>query len=187
MRTGRGTARTARTSREEDFREFAAGRTNQLFRSACLLAGGDTYLAEDLVQETLGRMYALWGRVSRIDNPAAYAQTVLVRTFLTHQRRRSAGERPLGEIPEPAPGTGGPGGSGGPDDDPALRIALLGALGRLAPKDRAVVVLRYWEDRSVEETAEAMNVSSAAVRTRSVRALAKLREQLSGHYAEFAA
>ncbi|MFE3600549.1 SigE family RNA polymerase sigma factor [Streptomyces sp. NPDC059096] len=183
----------SRTSREEDFREFAAGRTNHLFRSACLLTSGDTHLAEDLVQETLGRMYALWGRVSRIDNPAGYAQTVLVRTFLTHRRRRSAGERPLGEIPESAGspvgagGSAGPGGAGGPGDDPALRVALLDALGQLAPKDRAVVVLRYWEDRSVEETAEAMNVSSAAVRTRSVRALAKLRERLGGQYAEFAA
>lgn len=72
------------------------------------------------------------------------------------------------------------------DEDPALRLALLDALARLAPKDRAVVVLRYWEDRSVEETAEAMRVSSAAVRTRSVRALAKLREHLGGSLAELA-
>ncbi|MFI5757957.1 SigE family RNA polymerase sigma factor [Streptomyces sp. NPDC051569] len=166
-----------RLSRADEFREFAGARTNQLFRSACLLTSGDTHLAEDLVQETLGRMYAVWGRVSRIDNPAGYAHTVLVRTFLTHQRRRSATERPVGELPESAQYSGG---------DPALRIALLAALGQLAPKDRAVVVLRYWEDRSVEETAGAMNVSSAAVRTRSVRALAKLREHMGGRFAEFA-
>ncbi|GAA0615812.1 SigE family RNA polymerase sigma factor [Streptomyces crystallinus] len=170
--------RKARQTRTEEFLEFASGRANHLFRSACLLTSGDTHLAEDLVQETLGRMYALWGRVSRIDNPAAYAQTILVRTFLTHRRRRSADERPLGELPDHAVTTAG---------DPALRLALLDALARLAPKDRAVVVLRYWEDRSVEETAEAMRVSSAAVRTRSVRALAKLREQLGGTLAELAA
>ncbi|MEV8393360.1 SigE family RNA polymerase sigma factor [Streptomyces sp. NPDC057539] len=174
-RTGGG--ERSGTSRADDFREFAAARTNQLFRSASLLTGGDTHLAEDLVQETLGRMYALWGRVARIDNPAGYAQTVLVRTFLTHQRRRSATERPLGELPEPAQVLG---------DDVDLRIALLDALGRLSAKDRAVVVLRYWEDRSVEETADAMQVSSAAVRTRSVRALAKLRDQLDGKFAELA-
>ncbi|MFJ4922305.1 SigE family RNA polymerase sigma factor [Streptomyces sp. NPDC088725] len=180
-----GVAR-GRRSRADEFREFAVGRTNQLYRSACLLTSGDTHLAEDLVQETLGRMYALWGRIPRIDNPAAYAQTVLVRTYLTHKRRRSAGEWPVGDVPEPserasyAPHASDSGG------DPALRVALLDALGRLAAKDRAVVVLRYWEDRSVEETARAMNVSSAAVRTRSVRALAKLREQLGGHFAEFA-
>ncbi|MBD0742069.1 SigE family RNA polymerase sigma factor [Streptomyces sp. CBMA152] len=167
-----------RQSRAEEFMEFAAGRANHLFRSACLLTSGDVHLAEDLVQETLGRMYALWGRMSRIDNPAGYAQTVLVRTFLTHRRRRSATERPLGELPDRAEHS---------DEDPALRLALLDALGRLAPKDRAVVVLRYWEDRSVEETADAMHVSSAAVRTRSVRALAKLREHLGGSLAELSA
>ncbi|MGI5481502.1 SigE family RNA polymerase sigma factor [Streptomyces lavendofoliae] len=167
-----------RKSRADEFMEFAAGRTGHLFRSACLLTSGDTHLAEDLVQETLGRMYALWGRMARIDNPSAYAQTVLVRTYLTQRRRRSSGERPLAELPESAPGRG---------DDPALRVALLDALARLAPKDRAVVVLRYWEDRSVEETAAAMNVSSAAVRTRSTRALARLREQLGGDLSELAA
>ncbi|MET9604026.1 SigE family RNA polymerase sigma factor [Streptomyces sp. NPDC006512] len=169
-----------RQGRRDGFREFAAGRSGHLYRSACLLASGDTHLAEDLVQETLGRMYLLWGRISRIDNPAAYAQTVLVRAFLTHQRRRSAGERPLGEFPEP----GGHQAAGA--GDPLLRLTLLEALGRLAPKDRAVLVLRYWEDRSVEETADAMSVSSAAVRTRSSRALARLREQLGGSLAEFA-
>ncbi|MEW2634760.1 SigE family RNA polymerase sigma factor [Streptomyces sp. NPDC048389] len=167
-----------RVSRTEEYREFAANRAAHLYRSACLLAGGDTHLAEDLVQETLGRMYVVWGRVSRIDNPAGYAQTVLVRAFLTHRRRRSASERPVGELPDSALLSG---------DDPELRLALLGALDRLSPKDRAVVVLRYWEDRSIEETADAMNVSSAAVRTRAVRALGKLREQLGGSLVEFAA
>ncbi|WP_328537463.1 SigE family RNA polymerase sigma factor [Streptomyces sp. NBC_00344] len=166
-----------RQSRTDDFREFAVGRATHLFRSACLLTSGDTHLAEDLVQETLGRMYGLWGRVARIDNPAGYAQTVLVRTFLTHQRRRSSAERPVDEVPE-GPVYGG--------EDLALRVALLDALSRLAPKDRAVVVLRYWEDRSIEETADALHLSSAAVRTRSVRALARLREQLGGSLTEFA-
>ncbi|MEU9301367.1 SigE family RNA polymerase sigma factor [Streptomyces sp. NPDC048269] len=167
-----------RQGRRDGFREFAAGRSGHLYRSACLLASGDTHLAEDLVQETLGRMYLLWGRISRIDNPAAYAQTVLVRAFLTHQRRRSAGERPVGELPDPGAAAGA--------GDPALRLTLLEALGRLAPKDRAVLVLRYWEDRSVEETADAMNVSSAAVRTRTSRALGRLREQLGGDLAALA-
>ncbi|MEU7602507.1 SigE family RNA polymerase sigma factor [Streptomyces sp. NPDC040724] len=166
--------------RRDGFREFAAGRSGHLYRSACLLASGDTHLAEDLVQETLGRMYLRWGRISRIDNPAAYAQTVLVRAFLTHQRRRSAGERPVGEFPD----AGVPATAGGAD--PELRLTLLQALGKLAPKDRAVLVLRYWEDRSVEETADAMNSSSAAVRTRTSRALARLREQLGGSLAAFA-
>ncbi|MCX4583761.1 SigE family RNA polymerase sigma factor [Streptomyces sp. NBC_01481] len=164
-----------RQSHADEFMDFAAGRTGHLFRSACLLTSGDTHLAEDLVQETLSRLYVQWGRVSRVDNPAGYAQTVLVRTFLTYRRRRSADERPLGELPD-IPIIAG--------SDPLLRLALLQALGQLPPKDRAVVVLRYWEDRSVEETADAMNASSAAVRTRSTRALARLRAQLGGSLAE---
>jgi RNA polymerase sigma-70 factor (sigma-E family) len=167
-----------RGERDEAYLEFATERGGQLFRSACLLTGGDTHLAEDLTQETLGRMYALWGRIARIDNPAAYAQTVLVRVFLTQRRRRAASERPVGELPEDA---------GVPGSDAELRVTLLQALEQLAPKDRAVLVLRYWEDRSIEETAAAMRVSSAAVRTRSARALAKLRDQLGGDLVEFAA
>jgi RNA polymerase sigma-70 factor (sigma-E family) len=167
-------------SRTEGFREFAAARTGHLYRSACLLTSGDTHLAEDLVQETLGRMYVLWGRrIGRIDNPAAYAQTVLVRVFLTHRRRFSSSEHPHGVLP-------GAEAVAAPGADPALRVTLLDALGRLAPKDRAVVVLRYWEDRSIEETAEVLNVSSAAVRTRCSRALSRLREQLGGSLGEFA-
>lgn len=163
-----------KAARTDEFRVFAAGRAGHLFRSACLLTSGDVHLAEDLVQETLSRMYVTWGRARRIDNPAAYAQTVLVRTFLTHRRRRSASERPLAELPE---------GASADLDDPALRMTLLRALSHLAPKDRAVVVLRYWEDRSIEETAAALQVSPAAVRTRCVRALGRLREQLGGSIA----
>ncbi|MFJ9040923.1 SigE family RNA polymerase sigma factor [Streptomyces sp. NPDC102406] len=168
-----------RRSLEGAFREFAEARAGQLFRSGSLLTSGDTHLAEDLVQETLGRMYVVWGRSAvRLGNPAAYAQTVLVRAFLAHQRRRSAGERPSGDIPEQTAAGA---------DDPSLRLTLLEALRQLPPKDRAVVVLRYWEDRSIEETADALHLSSAAVRTRSHRALARLRTQLGGDISEFAA
>jgi RNA polymerase sigma-70 factor (sigma-E family) len=159
-------------ARETEYLEFARARSGHLYRSACLLAGGDSYLAEDLVQEALGRMYLLWRHSrwtsggQRIENPAAYAHTVLVRAFLSHQRRRSSGERPVVEVPDqPAARPG----------DPELRLTLLAALAQLSPRDRAVLVLRYWEDRSIEETAEALQSSSGAVRTQSTRALARLR------------
>ncbi|WP_438303270.1 SigE family RNA polymerase sigma factor [Streptomyces sp. HUAS TT11] len=169
-----------RQSRTEGYPEFAAARAGHLYRSACLLTGGDTHLAEDLVQETLGRVYLRWGRISRLDNPAGYVQTVLTRTFLAHQRRHSSRrERATDVLPElPAPDPAG---------DAPLRLTLLEALGRLSAKDRAVVVLRYWEDRSIEETAAALNTSSAAVRTRSVRALARLRLLLGDTVGEYAA
>lgn len=66
----------------------------------------------------------------------------------------------------------------------ALRVTLLDALARLGPKDRAVLVLRYWEDRSVEDTAEAMSATSGAIRTRTVRALERLRAELGEQAAD---
>ncbi|MEU1517372.1 SigE family RNA polymerase sigma factor [Streptomyces sp. NPDC005811] len=165
-----------RKVRADEYAEFAAARTGHLYRSACLLTAGDTHLAEDLVQETLGRLYVRWGRVSRADNPAAYAQTVLTRTFLAHRRRRSSRERAVEAFPDLPDGGG---------TDTPLRLTLLQALGRLPAKDRAVVVLRYWEDRSIEETASALNASSAAVRTRCSRALGRLRELLGEDIGEY--
>jgi RNA polymerase sigma-70 factor (sigma-E family) len=165
-----------RSTAIEAYKDFAAVRAGHLFRSACLLTGGDTHLAEDLVQETLGRMYVVWGRERTVDNPAGYAQTVLVRTFLTHQRRRSSQERPAAVLPDRA--------TTDADGDAALRVTLLTALAALAPKDRAVLVLRYWEDRSVEETAAVLRSSSGAVRTRATRALAQLRRRLDGTLAD---
>ncbi|MFD7508804.1 SigE family RNA polymerase sigma factor [Streptomyces sp. NPDC059853] len=147
------------------YRDFAMRRSGALYRSACLLTSGDTHLAEDLVQETLGRMYTAWKRKRCIDNPAAYAQTVLVRCFLTYKRRRSSGESPAVSIPDQA----------APSADSTLRITLLQALAQLPPLDRTVLVLRFWEDLSVEQTAAMMRTSSSAVRTRSSRALTKLR------------
>ena len=75
-----------------EFEEFAYARTPHLLRSAWLLCG-DVHQAEDLVQETLAKVYVRWHRRlgGRIDNPAAYAQTTLVRTFLSARRRRSSG------------------------------------------------------------------------------------------------
>ncbi|SNX63702.1 RNA polymerase sigma-70 factor (sigma-E family) [Streptomyces sp. TLI_55] len=163
----------------DQYAEFAAARAGHLYRSACLLTAGDTHLAEDLVQETLGRLYIAWHRVSRVDNPAGYAQTVLTRTFLAHQRRRSSTERATDAFPDRAAAD---------QRDVPLRLTLLEALARLPVKDRAVVVLRYWEDRSIEETADALHASSAAVRTRCTRALGRLRELLGedlGEYARF--
>ncbi|GAA1952154.1 SigE family RNA polymerase sigma factor [Kitasatospora viridis] len=147
-----------------DFLEFAHARSGQLFRTACLLTG-DWHLAEDLVQETLAKLYRSWRRIDRNGSPAAFAQTVLFRTFVSYRRKRSSGERTVEQLPEVAELAG----------EPELRITLLQALAQLTDKDRAVLVLRYWEDRSVEETAQVLRVSPGAVRVRSLRALEKLR------------
>ncbi|MER6071458.1 SigE family RNA polymerase sigma factor [Streptomyces sp. NPDC001852] len=159
-----------------DYLEFAAARSGPLFRTACLLAG-DWHLAEDLVQETLAKMYRSWRRINRVDSPVAYANTVLVRTFISQRRRRSSTERPSDRLPETA----------GPAPDAELRMALLDGLARMTAKDRAVLVLRYWEDRSVEETAQILRLTPGAVRVRSLRALERLRALLGDQLADLAA
>ncbi len=161
---------TRQMGRDTEFREFAQIRTAPLFRTALLLTAGDWHAAEDLVQSALGKAYASWGKVRRADNPDAYVRSVLVRTHLSQRRLRSSGERPTAELPEGAYG----------DGDPALRVALLQALAQLPPKDRAVLVLRYWEDHSVEQTACELGLRAGTVRNRSMSALAKLRELLNG-------
>ncbi|WP_354637556.1 SigE family RNA polymerase sigma factor [Kitasatospora camelliae] len=160
-------------SEPPDFPAFVASRGKHLLRTAFLLTGGDAHLAEDLVQEALGRVFVKWRRISRLDNPSSYAQTVLVNAFLSHRRRRSSTERVTDSFTEIA--VDGP--------DPALRLTLLQALAELPAQDRAVLVLRFWEDRSVEETAAALRQSSTAVRSRSSRALARLRDKLGEDFA----
>jgi RNA polymerase sigma-70 factor (sigma-E family) len=175
MQTGEGLG--SRAMDEPGFHEFAAARGTRLFRTAYLMTGGDWHLAEDLTQETLAKLYGSWRRVSRVENPAAYAQTVLARVFVTRQRRRSSSEQPLAEPPEQAAETA----------DPTLRLTLLQELGKLPPRDRAVLVLRYWEDLSVDEVARILDVSPGSVRTQSMRALGRLRAALGDHFPERAA
>lgn len=159
---------------EQEFEEFARARIPQLYRSAWLLCGKH-HEAEDLVQETLAKVFAKWsspfGR--RIDNPAAYAQTALTRTFISARRRRSSGEIPHGELPESPDAAAFQSTELG-----EVRLAIVKALGGLKPADRAVLVLRYLEDLSVEETAQRMGTSPGAVRNRSMRALERVRPLL---------
>jgi RNA polymerase sigma-70 factor (sigma-E family) len=154
-------------SETSGFEGFAAARAGALFRTAWLLSG-DWQLAEDLVQETLARIYVHWRKVSRMDNPAAYTRKVLVNAHLSHRRLHRNSELPAVEI---RPGHG----SSVAADDPGLRLTLLEGLGRLEPIERAVLVLRYWEDLDVATTARLLDLSAANVRTRSVRALERLR------------
>ena len=159
---------------EQEFEEFARARAPQLYRSAWLLCGNH-HEAEDLVQDTLAKVFTKWrspfGR--RIDNPAAYAQTALTRTFISARRRRSSGEIPRSDLPDGADRA-----TSERTDLSEVRLAIVEALAGLKPADRAVLVLRYLEDLSVEETAQRMGTSSGAVRNRSLRALERVRPLL---------
>jgi RNA polymerase sigma-70 factor (sigma-E family) len=160
---------TARTSgdRAEAFTAFVRETGTQLHHAAMLLTG-DHHLAEDLTQTTYAKVFVHWRRVSSTDSPIAYARTTLLNTFLSHRRLRRNTERPTDVVPDGAR-------HAPPGADPGTRVDLLVALGSLAPLDRAVVVLRYWEDRSVAETAADLGLTESAVRTRARRALLRLR------------
>jgi len=164
-----------RTDTDAEFTEFLTARADQLYRSAYLLTTSP-HAAEDLVQAALVKTYAAWGRVRRADDPVAYVHGVLTKTFLSERRRRSSTELPVAD-PGVLEGPGRTADRGG--SDPTDRVALLTALARLAPLDRAVVVLRFWEDRSVTQTAAALDLTEAAVKNRSLRALRELRALLA--------
>lgn len=153
---------------ELDFDELASTLTPRMFRTALLLCA-DWHLAEDLVQTTWANLYASWARVEASDNPVAYAHGALVKAHLSHRRARLNLERPtdLSINSESA------------DPDVATRLALLAALASLERLDRTIVVLRYWEDRSVAETAAAVGLRPGAIKTRCHRALKVLRRQLA--------
>ena len=156
---------------EQEFAEFARARMRPLYRAAWLLCG-DRHRAEDLTQETLAKVFARWG--PRLQNPAAYAHTTLVRTWISHQRRRTHHEQPMEELPDGA----------GPQDDAELRLLMRAALLQLEPLDRAVVVLRYLDDIPAEEVARILGLTPTAVRTRAKRALDKVREPLRRHLSD---
>lgn len=149
-----------------EFEEFALAHSGALYRQAWALCG-DRHLAEDLVQETLAKVYVKW---RRIQTPYAYSQRTLMRTYLSHRRRRSSTEQPWADLPE-QPNTLD---TMGMSD---LRLSLQEALHELAPLDRAVLVLRYLEDLSVAETADLLGLSPGAVKNRSLRALNRAREE----------
>ncbi|MCO5971022.1 SigE family RNA polymerase sigma factor [Actinoallomurus soli] len=152
--------------RDDDaFCEFAEAAGDRLRRTAFLL-GHDWHLAQDLTQIALARLYVKWRRV---DDPHAYAKKIMLRAFLDHKRRRSTDEVTTAEVPEtPADA-----------DQGDLRLTLLTALGHLAPRERAIVVLRYWEDMSVRDVARLLRMSESNVKVQSMRALTKLRTLLN--------
>jgi RNA polymerase sigma-70 factor (sigma-E family) len=149
-----------------DFVEYAETRAGRL-RDVAYLMCGDWHQAQDLTQQTLVKIYLAWGRISSRENVDAYARRVLLNELITEKRRRRSTEHPQPTehgLDRPAR-----------PDQVDLRLSLLQALRRLAPNRRAVVVLRYWEDLSVETVAEIMRISPSAVKSLTNRALQELR------------
>lgn len=153
------------------FEDYVRARATALVRFAYMLTA-DWALAEDLVQEALVRVHLKWPRVVSAEHPDAYVRKVVLRQFLTWRRRRSSGEAVMASLPElPAPDWAGFAGRQA-DRDAAWRL-----LATLSRQQRAVMVLRYYEDLPDDRIAELLGCTTSTVRVHASRALAALRPQ----------
>ena len=152
----------------EQFDEFMASRWPGLVRLAFGLTG-DRWLAEDLAQTALASAYAAWWRVRRADDPDAYVRRILINASKSRFRRNRVSERASG------PGDLADAAVEDPAAEVGERSVLLAALAELPPRQRAVVVLRYWEDLSDAQVGALLGCSAGTVRSQAARALAKLR------------
>ncbi|WP_134741322.1 SigE family RNA polymerase sigma factor [Nocardioides sp. 503] len=161
---------------EPEFREWVAARRSHLRRTAYLLCG-DWHLADDLVQEALTRAFAAWGRIVRGGQPDAYVRKILLNLYLDHRRRPARREAAWAELPDTAS-------VGGGASDLGERERVLAALREVAPGQRAVLVLRFWEDLSVEQSAQALGVSTGNIKSQTSRGLEALRGALATYQEE---
>ncbi|MEU4242761.1 SigE family RNA polymerase sigma factor [Actinoplanes sp. NPDC026619] len=154
-------------SAEDEFDSFVRTRTHALLRSAYLLTG-DQQLAEDLVQSALTRTHLAWRRLDDIGNAEAYARRTMYHLQVSWWRRRKVAEVLPGHVPD-RPGAGDHAGS------VSVRLALRAALLQLSAKQRAVLVLRFFEDRTESEVADLLGVTIGTVKSHTVRALSRMR------------
>ncbi|MEJ3743206.1 SigE family RNA polymerase sigma factor [Actinomycetes bacterium KLBMP 9797] len=159
---------------ESEFREFVAARSAALLRTAYLLAG-DWATAEDLLQTALTKTYLAWKRLGEIEAVEPYARRVLVNTATSWWRRRWHGERPTEVLPErPAHDE---------ISEHLERDALWRHVKALPARQRAVLVLRFYEDLSEAQTAALLDISVGTVKSQTSRALTTLRQRLAAENA----
>jgi RNA polymerase sigma-70 factor (sigma-E family) len=161
------------TEREE-FRDYVAGRSAALLRTAYLLTG-NRQDAEDLMQTALAKTYLAWGRIRDKRAIDGYVRRVMVNQRTSAWRRRRIDERPTVDLPEPRDAAGRDTEGDSHAERLALSDALWQALAELPRKQRIAVVLRYYEDLSEAETAATLGVSVGTVKSSVSRALSRLR------------
>lgn len=161
------------SDRDESFTAFVTAQAPALRRLAYAVCG-DWHRADDLVQAALEKAYVHWGRVTSADDPVAYVRTILLRSAISESRRPW---RRREHTSEQVPETSADDASGSVGD----RLDLAAAVRMLTPKQRAIVVLRYVEDRSVAEVAQLLSIAEGTVKRQSHDAVARLRAELSLH------
>jgi RNA polymerase sigma-70 factor (sigma-E family) len=163
--------RGGRLTEESDFVAYYTARGGSLRQTAYLLCG-DWHLAEDLTQTAFTKLYQAWHRIERRDGMDQYARQVLLRAFLDERRRPWRRERAV------SPDSVALDSRSHHDPEPDDRVLLRAALSRLSKRHRAVLVLRFWADLSVEQVAEALGCSTGTVKSQTSRGLANLRQAL---------
>ena len=158
------------TAVDEEFADFMRGRWPAMVRLAYALTG-DAGHAEDVAQAAFARAYAAWRRVRQAGDPDAYVRRIVINENRKRFRKHRVPEDLHGDLHGDLTGP-----LAGQQQGPEERQALLDALGRLGPRQRAVIVLRYWLDLSEAETAAALNCSVGTVKSQASRGLATLRK-----------
>jgi RNA polymerase sigma-70 factor (sigma-E family) len=153
----------------DSFESFVRFRSAALLRAAYLLTG-DQHLAEDLVQSALARTYRYWSRLHDDGNADAYTRKVMYRLQVSHWRRPRFGESAVACVPEPRVPT-----VSDEADAVAVRLTLRRALQRLGQRQRAVLVLRFFEDQTEAQTAEVLGIAVGTVKSQTAKAVARLR------------
>jgi RNA polymerase sigma-70 factor (sigma-E family) len=159
---------------DEEFAEFVAARWASLYRLAYLLAASPTG-AEDLLQTTLEKAYVNWSRIGRMDHAEAYVRRMLANTLVSSRRRAWTGEQPTAEVPEPVDVMGG-----SPEDPVVDRHVFWALVCALPARQRAVIVLRYYEDLSEAQIAEVLGCAPGTVKSQASAAIGALRRALAG-------
>jgi RNA polymerase sigma-70 factor (sigma-E family) len=157
-----------RRSDEDEYREYVIARMDRLRRTAYLLCH-DWHTADDLVAVTVGKLYRNWTQAKGADHLDAYVRTILLRSWLDERRRPWRREHATDDLPDlPV------------DDRPdaADRMTLLELLASLTPRRRAAVVLRFYFDLSVDETAETLGCSAGTVKSLTARGLEAMRARV---------
>lgn len=162
---------------DDGFERFMAECWPRIVRSAYLLTG-DRHDAEDLAQAAFERACASWGRVRRAENPDAYLQRILLNCHRGRFRKRRVAEHSVAAVPEGLRLVGDHAEAHGERD------ALMAALADLAPRQRAVIVLRFYEDLTEAQTADILRCSVGTVKSQTAKALSRLRQH--GQITEFA-
>lgn len=153
--------------RDDDFVAYVDARAASLLRIACLMTAGDRHAAEDLVQTALERAYVAWPRIKRQAAQDSYVRSILTRAAIDRTRgRQRRGEVLVDEVPD----------AGDVVTGPEDRDELWTLLASLSPRQRAVLVLRYYEDLSEAQIAETLGCSAGSVKSHASRGLAVLRE-----------